>query len=394
MHRVTGVGLRRRLGGIRSWVVLAIILAHALVIYGLAHAPARVTLDGPPMFRAAIANEPIIEQVHPVRSRSWQPPAAEVSTRRVREWHFPKVDIWPVTGEACPTASQFGPLMGTRPVADEAPAQATPDSKLPIPKSQEPRMVLWLRPAYPLEWARTEMEGTVMLSLRIGPTGDTSEIEIGRSSGSQRLDVLAAGAARSWRFTPEKWQGRPIGSKATVELTFRFFEFTVSRIDAEAITTASKIGVRRTIHGDRSQVVRKLMEQLRTRTTNVFVASGYADAGPSWPASMHDWGPVSDIQYLGTIGRPQWRGYKVKSEYRASESSNSVVLRWELYRVVHDNHAALWEAGLDRTGGVWALKAESLEALEQANKPAVVCQADDLTTTTVEPLQLPRTTNR
>jgi TonB family protein len=381
MRWITGLGFQRKLGGTRSYVVVAVILAHALVLYALMHAPARVTFDGPSMFGAAIANQPVVEQAQPLRSRPWQPPVTKVvATHRVREWHFPRVDIWPVTGEPCPTTSEFGPLMGTRPVAEEVQAQSIHAPKLAIPKIQEPRMVLWLRPAYPLEWARTEMEGTVLLNLRIGPTGDTSEIKIARSSGSPKLDVLAARAAKSWRFTPENWQGRPIESNATVELTFRFFEFIASRIDDEATTAVSKTDLRRTAHNDRTEVVRRLVEQLRTRTTHVFVASTFADAGPSWPASMHDWGAVSDIQYLGTIGRPEWRRYKVDSKYQASESLNSVVLRWELYRVVHNDHAALWEVGLDRTGGVWAAKAESLEALEHATKPAVVCQGDNLTT--------------
>jgi hypothetical protein len=120
------------------------------------------------------------------------------------------------------------------------------------------------------------------------------------------------------------------------------------------------------------------VEQLRTRTTNVFVAPAYADGGPPWPTAMRDWGPISDVQYLGTVGRPEWQRYNVKLKFRPAEHANSVGVRWELYRVVHDDHAALWEVGLDRTGNVWALKAESLEALERVDKSAKVCPGEAL----------------
>jgi TonB family protein len=353
----------------RSCVLLAVILVHAAFLYGIIHAPPRRTLDGPPMFGPAIANKPVVEQTHPMRSRMWQPPpATEKSTYRVEEWHFPRVDIWPVTGEGCPTTSEFGPLLDTQPDADEA--QAPPRHAYPpsIPTSQKPRMVLWLRPTYPLDWARTEMEGTVRLRLIIRSTGATSGIRIQRSSGSQKLDVSAAEAAKSWRFAPERWQGQSIDSKATVELSFRFFEFSASRLGDESIESASGRDGRRTVHIDRGEVVRSLVEQLRTRAINVFVAPVNADAGSSWPTSMSDWGPVRSIQYLGTIGSPEWRRYKVNPKYQWAEPTNSVAVRWELYRVVHDNQAALWEVGLDRTGHVWAVKAESLEKLEHATK--------------------------
>ncbi len=341
------------------------------------HAPPRRTIDGPPMFGPAVANKPVVEQTHPIRSRPWQqPPAAEKSTYRVEEWHFPRVDIWPVTGGPCPTASEFGPLLDTQPEADEARAPPRHAPLQPTPASQKPRMVLWLRPAYPLDWARTEMEGTVRLQLIIRSTGATGEIQIQRSSGSQRLDVSAVEAAKSWRFAPENWQERPIDSKATVELRFRFFEFSASRLGDESISTGLRRGVPRTTHIDRDAVVRSLVEQLRTRATNVFVTPVNADGGLSWPTSMSDWGPVKSIQYLGTIGSPEWRRYKVNLKYQWAQPTDSVAVRWELYRVAHDNHAALWEVGLDRTGQVWAVKAESLEPLEHAPKAAVVCKTD------------------
>src|SRR5579863_9032968 len=115
----TGVSLLRNVGMTRSFVLLTVILVHGVLLYGIMHARPRRTMDGPPMFGPAMANKPVVEQAHPIRSRPWQPPATEKSTYRVEEWHFPRVDIWPATGEACPTTSEFGPLLDTQPQADE-----------------------------------------------------------------------------------------------------------------------------------------------------------------------------------------------------------------------------------------------------------------------------------
>jgi TonB family protein len=332
-------------------------------------------MDGPPLLQPIIAEHWVPEPAQALRSRPWQPPVVESSPYDVRNWRFPRVDIWPVTGEGCPTPSEFGPWMGAQPIpeATQTPPKPTPAPAISTPASEKPRMVQWLRPDYPLEWAQTELEGTIQLSLRILSIGDTDDIRIERSSGSQKLDASAAVAAKSWRFAPARWQGRPIESRARMELTFRFFEYSVSRIDDEAPTGASKRDLRSSAHDDRSEVVRRLVEQLRAGTRNAMFTGADAPARPRWPTAMRDWGPLSGIRYLGTIGIPQWRRYPIASKFRMSEHANSVVVRWELYRVVHEDHAALWEIALDRTGGVWALKAESLDAVDRANKSAVVC---------------------
>ena len=117
----------------------------------------------------------------------------------MRVWHFPRVDIWPVTGEGCPTPHDTGPLMDTEPVAEEEQAQPVSSScsgDFCTYNSEAAEMVVWLRPWYPLYWARTEMEGTIRLGLRISPTGDTYRTQMEQSSGSQTLDATAVAATK------------------------------------------------------------------------------------------------------------------------------------------------------------------------------------------------------
>jgi TonB family protein len=357
------VGILRNVATARSWVLAAVILAHAGVLYELIHSRARATLDGPPMFGPAIANKAPVREALPIASRPWQTPVTERSIDHVRAWHFPRVDIWPVTGEGCPTPTDTGPLMDAHPVAEEEQTQLdrAPAQLASIPNSQKPRMVVWLRPSYTLDWARTEMEGTVRLALRISAIGNTDQMQIEQSSGSQKLDATAVEAAKSWRFKPANWQGRSVDSKVTVELNFRFFEYSASRIDDQEIAKVPRRNAKTVAHPDRNDAARRLMEQLR----------------PAWPPAMRDWGPIAAVQDLGTIGGPEWRRYNIKSQFRTAGHANSVVVRWKLYRVAHDNHSALWEVGEDRTGAVWAAKAESLDALDRTNGSATVCPGDN-----------------
>jgi protein TonB len=239
-------------------------------------------------------------------------------------------------------------------------------------------MTLWLRPYYTLDWGRTEMEGTIVLSLRIRPTGDTYEIATERSSGSEKLDAAALLAAKSWRFTPARWQGGPIESQVIVELTFRFFEYSVTRIDEATFAGASKRDSSGTALQDRSAMIRKLVEQLRSGDPAEPDVPRYTNESPQLGGEMRDWGPVTGVQFLGSIGTPQWRRYDKQPKFQSTVGSNSVAVRWELYRVAYDDKAALWEVAIDRKGGVWAMKAELLDESERAAKAVVTCPGSPL----------------
>lgn len=96
-----------------------------------------------------------------------------------------------------------------------------------------PRMLTWLRPAYPPEGALSENEGTIKIGLIIPAAGPAYGLAIERCSGSDRLDVAAMQVAKAWRLAPARWQGRPIDSTITFELRFRFFEYSWSGLDDE-----------------------------------------------------------------------------------------------------------------------------------------------------------------
>ena len=162
--------------------------------------------------------------MRPVTSRVYEPGAVEEQTAKIRVWHFPPVEIWPINGEPSPTPSEFSPFMDADPVAEEATASETRVAGRPhrIPKTDAPRMIIWMRPAYTADWAQTEREGTVRVGFTISSSGGVSAIKVDESSGSKRLDDAAVSAIRYWKFSPARWNGTPTENKATVAMTFKF----------------------------------------------------------------------------------------------------------------------------------------------------------------------------
>jgi TonB family protein len=57
-------------------------------------------------------------------------------------------------------------------------------------------------PKYPAEALRRRIEGTVLLSVEVRPSGDTGAVAVARSSGHRSLDDAAVQAVRKWRFRP------------------------------------------------------------------------------------------------------------------------------------------------------------------------------------------------
>ncbi len=70
-----------------------------------------------------------------------------------------------------------------------------------------------VEPAYPAAARRAGEQGTVLLSVRIDPSGAVSAVTIVRSSGSMRLDDAAREAVKRWRFA-----ARQGGAGSTVEV--------------------------------------------------------------------------------------------------------------------------------------------------------------------------------
>jgi len=75
-------------------------------------------------------------------------------------------------------------------------------------------------PSYPAEASRYGEQGTVMLSVLVGPDGSAREVEISETSGYDRLDRAAREAVSHWHFRPAEQGGIAVESVFPVRVRF------------------------------------------------------------------------------------------------------------------------------------------------------------------------------
>lgn len=81
--------------------------------------------------------------------------------------------------------------------------------------------VLWkIEPEYSEEARKVRHQGSVMLALEVGSDGRPKNIRVVRSLGLG-LDERAVEAVSQWRFKPGVFNGRPVSSPVSVEVSFR-----------------------------------------------------------------------------------------------------------------------------------------------------------------------------
>lgn len=80
------------------------------------------------------------------------------------------------------------------------------------------------QPDYPQASRARGEQGVVGLVLRVAPSGQVAEVEIGRSSGFPQLDEAAKRAAQRWRFRPAMRDGFPVEGTIRTAVHFRLVQ--------------------------------------------------------------------------------------------------------------------------------------------------------------------------
>lgn len=83
-----------------------------------------------------------------------------------------------------------------------------------------PTMIEAVPPRYPFESRQRKEQGTVVLDVRLAPSGRVEQIAIHTSSGSPRLDKAALDAVRRWRWSPMLRDGVAVAVHGLVEIPF------------------------------------------------------------------------------------------------------------------------------------------------------------------------------
>lgn len=105
-------------------------------------------------------------------------------------------------------------------IASAVPAAAQAAVPITLPSSD----AAYLRnpaPAYPSIARRLREQGLVVLRVFVQPDGRPSEVAVGTSSGSRRLDSAARDAVRAWTFVPAHRGREPVAAWVLVPVHFR-----------------------------------------------------------------------------------------------------------------------------------------------------------------------------
>lgn len=120
--------------------------------------------------------------------------------------------------ESAPTAA--APAAKPDALASAAPAGAPASVPITLPRAD----AAYLRnpaPAYPTISRRLREQGLVVLRVFVQPDGRPSEVAVGTSSGSTRLDSAALDAVRAWTFVPAQRGKERVAAWVLVPVHFR-----------------------------------------------------------------------------------------------------------------------------------------------------------------------------
>ncbi len=85
---------------------------------------------------------------------------------------------------------------------------------------QAPELVRLVKPAYPPEAQRKNIEGRVVLSIVVDEMGNVIEASVVQSIPSGIFDEVAVESIMSWRFRPAKLRNQPIRVRLNQTVTF------------------------------------------------------------------------------------------------------------------------------------------------------------------------------
>jgi protein TonB len=198
--------------GSRAATLTLVAALHAGLLFALLLMPSvreRLAL-APPMFVSFVdeARAPRVEPPRPLP----RPALRDPMPVRVP---MPPIAIAPEVSVApAPTAAAIAlPVAMPQPSAAQ-PAMATAPPRFDMAYLNNPA------PAYPSLSRRLREKGRVVLRVLVNATGSAEAVEVGSSSGSERLDHAAIDAVRRWRFVPAHRGAEAIAAWAMVPILF------------------------------------------------------------------------------------------------------------------------------------------------------------------------------
>lgn len=180
----------------------------------------------------AVPPEPVSEAVEPVEPEPVVPPEPEAAPEP-EPAVSPEPEAVPEPEPTPPVVRKKQPRPQKKNVARQSVPQketgsvpaataVRPVSPQPVVTPPEPLPSFKNRkPAYPKLARQRGQEGTVLLRVRIDPSGSVLGVEIIRSSGYELLDNAAVTSLRRWHFKPAESDGVKVSGSVIVPVEFR-----------------------------------------------------------------------------------------------------------------------------------------------------------------------------
>jgi TonB family protein len=131
---------------------------------------------------------------------------------------FRKIQITVKSASTAVVNYRVGYFAPKRPEAAVSSSTA-PAAKLD-PGVTPPRLLYKKEPEYSEAARKAKYQGTVLLAVEVGVTGEPTDVKVARSLGLG-LDEKAVEAVKQWKFKPAYKDGKPIPMRATFEVVFR-----------------------------------------------------------------------------------------------------------------------------------------------------------------------------
>jgi periplasmic protein TonB len=212
-----------------SGILLFVMILHIVAIYYLAQkqivtqakmAPAKpilVSLIAPPAPEPVLV--PVIEPPKPVIQPK---PKLKKIVNEIKPIEMPAERLVEATTEEVKDLAPPAPVQ----VSQEAVETKTPPKADPAleEKIEPPKFgVAYLNnpaPTYPSLSRRKGEEGRALLRVLVSETGEATEVQLEKSSGSERLDQAAVDAVKNWRFIPARKGSQALSAYVLVPIKF------------------------------------------------------------------------------------------------------------------------------------------------------------------------------
>ncbi|MGY3942739.1 energy transducer TonB [Aeromonas tecta] len=188
-----------------------------------------------PAAPAAVPTPPVVKKPTPVPPKVVKPVAKKPIPKPVPTPPKPKPRPVPVTKPA-PVAKAEPVAPPSAPAAPQATAnnQSASGASAPPTKSRQTGAGAGSsapiardarlnnpEPPYPQESRRRGEQGRVVLKVRVTKEGTAESVEVERSSGFRRLDMIARKTVSRWRFIPAKQNNVAVADWAGVTIIFK-----------------------------------------------------------------------------------------------------------------------------------------------------------------------------